>query len=550
MALRRAFCFFGEPFRCLADRSDVSVIEVAHFDTVGERNAVPKPAESIRKDHATLGADGNAVDFRRGHHPVADAQVDLSVMGSGQCVRFPRGGHECQGYTLRPVKSTIESLEGNKVKLVIEVDEVEFDRNIDDAFRKIAKQVRIPGFRQGKAPRKLLEAQIGLDAARAQALQDSIPEYLAQAVRTHHVDLIATPDVKVTKGEDEGPISFDATCEVRPEITVPGYEGLRVELPSLAVTDAEVDEAVDSERKRHGKLIDVDREIAKGDSVSLDLTGTRDGTPVPGLNVEDWMYEVGKAWVSPSFDDKLVGAKAGDRIEYTEAPNGTTDDALISIVVKKVQELSLDELTDEWVSSNVAEFDSVEAWETSIRERLGEIKLSQARSVFVERTTASLAELVEIEAPEVMVTSDMQARVRNMVEQFQAQGISLDQWLSVTGQSTQGFVDAMREESVKAVKIDLALRAVATAREIEATEDELSAELDRIAMQLGRKVDQVRKAYEQNDAMDDLSAQIRKSKAVDWLLRNSTLVDADGNPVDAKVLFGDDDTSEDDLGND
>jgi len=525
------------------------MVEVAQLCSIGKCNAISQPIESIRQNNATLGACGHSVEIDGGLHFVADAQADLSVMGRSKCVRFPRGCHERQGYTLRPVKSTIESLEGNKVKLVVDIDEVEFDRNIDDAFRTIAKQVRIPGFRQGKAPRKLLEAQIGLDAARAQALQDSIPEYLAQAVRAHHVDLIATPDISVTQGQDQGPISFDATCEVRPEITVPGYEGLRVELPSLTVADGEVDEAVDAERKRHGKLVDVDRAIAMGDNVSLDLSGVREGTPVPGLNVEDWMYEVGKAWVSPSFDDKLIGARVGDTIEYSEAPNGTPDEAVITIVVKKVQELALDELNDEWVSMNVAEFDTVDAWKSSVRERLTEIRLSQARSVFVERTTAALAELVEIDAPEIMVTNDMQARVRNMVEQFQAQGISLDQWLSVTGQTTQGFVDAMREESVKAVKIDLALRAVAVAREIEATEDDLSSELDRIAIQLGRKANQVRKAYEQNDAMDDLSAQIRKSKAVDWLLRNSTLVDADGNPVDAKVLFGDDESSDDELGN-
>jgi trigger factor len=525
------------------------MIKVADFCAIRKCNAVSQPIESIREDDTSFSSYGYTINFCGGFNLVADAQVDLTLVGMSKRVWFPRGCHECQGYTLRPVKSTIESLEGNKVKLVVEIDEVEFDRNIDDAFRKIAKQVRIPGFRQGKAPRKLLEAQIGLDAARAQALQDSIPEYLAQAVRTHHVDLIATPDVKVTQGEEAGPIAFDATCEVRPEITVPGYEGLRVELPSMSVADSEVDEAVDAERKRHGKLVDVDRAIAKGDNVSLDLTGTRDGAPLPGLNVEDWMYEVGKAWVSPSFDDKLVGAKVGERIEYSEAPNGTTDEALITVIVKKVQELAIDDLTDEWVSSNVAEFDTVDAWKSSIRERLSEIKLSQARSVFVERTTSALAQLVEIEAPEVMVSNDLQARVRNMVEQFQAQGISLDQWLSVTGQSTQGFVDAMREEAVKAVKIDLALRAVAIARGIEATEDDLSTELDRIAMQMGRKVAQVRKAYEQNDAMDDLAAQIRKSKAVDWLLRNSTLVDAEGDSVDAKVLFGDDESTEDDLGN-
>ena len=520
------------------------MVEVAKFDTVVEQHAVAQPVETVGENDFSLGSLRNAVEFHRGLHTITNGEVDLPFVRLGQSMWFPRGCHEGQGYTFRPVKSTIENLEGNKVKLVVEVEEAEFDRNIDDAFRKIAKQVRIPGFRQGKAPRQLLQAQIGLDAARSQALQDSIPEYLALAVREHNVDLIATPDVKVTKGETEGPIGFDATCEVRPEIQVPGYKGLRVELPSLDVSDKEVDDAVDSERKRHGKLVDADRAIREGDHVSLDLSGMCEGNPVPGLNVDDWLYEVGKGWVSPSFDSKLIGATLGQKIEFSEAPNGTSDVAELTVTVKKIQEMVLDELNDDWVSSNVAEFDTVEAWKTSLRERIGEVKLNQARSVFVERTTGALATLVEIELPEVMVTNDLQVRVRNMVEQFQSQGISLDQWLSATGQSTQSFIDAMRDDSVRAVKIDLALRAVAKAESIEATQEDVDKEIDRIAMQLGRKRDQVRKAYEQNDAIEELSAQIRKSKAVDWLLRNSQLVDAEGKTVDSKTLFGDEQDSE------
>jgi trigger factor len=441
------------------------------------------------------------------------------------------------------VKSIIETLEGNKVKLSVEVDEVEFDKNIDQAFRKIAKEVRIPGFRQGKAPRKLLEAQIGLGAARSQAIQDAIPEYLSLAVREHNVDLIATPQIEVTKGEEEGVVGFDATCEIRPVITVPGYNGLRIELPALAVSDSEVSDAMNSERARHGTLSDVNRAIALGDHVTLDLSGTREGNPVPGLNVEDWLYEVGKKWVSPKFDDMLIGAEVGTKVEYSEAPNGTTDVAEMTVVVKKVQEMVLQELTDEWVSEHVAEFETQEAWKSSLRERMESMKLNQTRGVFVERTTAALAELVTIDAPESMVGSDLQARVRNTVEQFQAQGIQIDQWLSATGQSTEAFIESMRGESVKAVKVDLALRAVAEAQNISADEDEVDVELNRIATQAGRKVAQVRKVYEQNDAMGELVAQIRKSKAVDWLLRNSTLVDPDGNPISADTLFGDEDGS-------
>jgi trigger factor len=441
------------------------------------------------------------------------------------------------------VKSIIETLEGNKVKLSVEVDEVEFDKNIDQAFRKIAKEVRIPGFRQGKAPRKLLEAQIGLGAARSQAIQDAIPEYLSLAVREHNVDLIATPQIEVTKGEEEGVVGFDATCEIRPVITVPGYNGLRIELPALAVSDSEVSDAMNSERARHGTLSDVSRAIALGDHVTLDLSGTREGNPVPGLNVEDWLYEVGKKWVSPKFDDMLIGAEVGTKVEYSEAPNGTTDVAEMTVVVKRVQEMVLQDLTDEWVSEHVAEFETQEAWKNSLRERMESMKLNQTRGVFVERTTAALAELVTIDAPESMVGSDLQARVRNTVEQFQAQGIQIDQWLSATGQSTEAFIESMRGESVKAVKVDLALRAVAEAQNISADEDEVDVELNRIATQAGRKVAQVRKVYEQNDAMGELVAQIRKSKAVDWLLRNSTLVDPDGNPISADTLFGEEDGS-------
>jgi trigger factor len=385
----------------------------------------------------------------------------------------------------------------------------------------------------------LLQAQIGLGAARSQAIQDSIPEYLALAVREHDVDLIATPQIEVTKGEVEGILGFDATCEVRPIVTVPGYNGLRIELPALLVKEEDVDDAMKSERSRHGVLKDVDRAIAKGDHVSLDLSGTREGTPVPGLNVEDWAYEVGKGWVSASFDEKLTGEKLGSTITYSEAPNGTTDIAEMTVVVKKVQEMVLDDLTDEWVAEHVSEFETVDAWKASLRKRLEEIKLNQTRSVFVERTTSALAELVTIDIPEAMIASDMQARVRNTVEQFQSQGVSIDQWLSATGQTTESFIENLRTESQKAVKVDLALRAVAVAQAISASDDDIEQELERIAMQVGRKVNQVRKAYQENDALTELAAQIHKSQAVDWLLRNSTLVDPEGNAISADDLFGD-----------
>jgi trigger factor len=440
------------------------------------------------------------------------------------------------------VKSTLENIEDSPgkrlVKLSLTVDEAEFDRNIDQAFRKIATEVRLPGFRAGKVPRKVLEARIGLAPAREQALRDAIPEYLAAAVREHDIDLIATPEVEITAGEEDGPVSFDATCEVRPEITVPGYGGLRVELPAPKASDDDIDQALKAELRRHGSLVDVDRPVESGDHVTLDLAGTRDGEPVIGLTTEDWLYEVGQGWVAPEFDAELTGATKGAELTFTATPNGTSEPADFVVMVKNVQEMVLPELTDEWVDGNIGEFDTVEGYKASIGDRIDEQKLNQARNVFVERVTSALAELVEIDAPEAMVNGDLQARVQNTVQQFQAQGISIDQWLQATGQDSASFVDALRVQSAKAVKVDLALRAVATAEGIEVSDDDLEREYERIAMQVRQKPAQVRKAYEVNDAVTDLTAQIMKTKALDWLLHHVEVVDPDGQPIDRELVIG------------
>ncbi len=424
------------------------------------------------------------------------------------------------------------------VKLSITVDEAEFDRDIDQAFRKIGRQVNLPGFRAGKVPRKVLEARVGLSAARDEALRDAVPVYLAQAVREHDVDLIATPEVEITGGADEGDVSFDAVCEVRPVVTVPGYGGLRVELPSPAATDDEIDEAVDAERRRQGSLVDAGRGAEHGDHVTITLSATRDGEPVAGLNTEDWLYEIGKRWVAEGFDDRLLGAEAGATLTFSANPSGTTEPADFTVVIGNVQQLELPEVTDEWVSENLGEFDTVDAWRASIAERIGSGKLNQARNVYIDRVTAALAELVDVPAPDSMVNGDLQARVQNMVQQFQAQGISIEQWLGLTGQTTETFIEGLRQQSVTAVKVDLALRAVALAEGLEVTDDDVAAEYARIALQVRQKASEVRKLYEKNDAVTDLIAQITKTKALDWLLEHVEVVDPAGNPVDRDLLTG------------
>ncbi|MFZ9628735.1 MAG: trigger factor [Ilumatobacteraceae bacterium] len=431
------------------------------------------------------------------------------------------------------------------VKLSVVVEADEFDHDIDRAFKKIAGQVRLPGFRNGKAPRKVLEARIGIEAARQEALNDAIPVYLARAVREHDVDLIATPEVELTGGTESGDVSFEAVCEVRPTVSVPGYGGLRVELPAPTATEAEIDEAVEAERRRQGSLVSVDRAAAFGDHVTLDLAAHRDGEPVPGLNTEDWLYEVGKGWVAEGFDGYLVGASAGAELTFSATPTGTEQPADFTVKVSAVQEMALPDVTDAWVADNVTEHETVAAWREAIATRLGQSKLNQARNVFIDRVTAALAELVDSPLPQSMVNGDLQARVQNTVQQFQAQGIAIEQFLQITGQTTDQFIEQLREQSVKAVKVDLALRAVADAEGITVADDDIEAEYARIAMRSRQKVQAVRRAYEQNDAVTDLVAQLRKNKALDWLVEHVELVDPAGQSIDRTVILGEPDHDHD-----
>lgn len=468
----------------------------------------------------------------------------------------PRTHVSTRRYTRLSVKTTCQTLDSNKVILSVEIDEADFSRDVDAALEKIGREIRLPGFRPGKAPRKVLEARIGRDAARGQALQDSIPTYLARAVRENDVDIISTPDVQITSGEASGAVTFVATCEVRPVVTVPGYEGLRVEIESVEVADSDVDDVVQSELRRHGTLTDVDRPAAPGDFVVVDLVGSRNGEPVVGLAVDDWSYEIGKKWVSPAFDDQLIGLTAGGEVSFTDTPNGTEEPADFVVKVQSVQELVLPEPTDAWVADNVDGHETVDSWRSSITERLTEARWNQVRNGLVDRVTDALVELVDVEAPESMVAADHQRRVQNVVRQFAMQGMDLQQWLQATGQDTQSFVESFRPQSVKAAKVDLALRAVVAAQGLAATEDEVERELAGIAERTNENalrqaemagskkkpkdvtVDQVRAAYQANDALVDLAAEIGKSKALDWLIHHVQYVDPSGKTLDSDLVVG------------
>ena len=257
------------------------------------------------------------------------------------------------------MRAVVEPLEGNKVKLSVEVEEQEFEKAVDAAFRKISSQVRVPGFRPGKTPRRLLEARIGVEAARQEALRESLPDYYAEALRQTEVDPIDQPEIDITAGEEQGPVAFDAVVEVRPQVTIAGYGGLQVTIPSPLVADEDVDRQIDRLRDQFGELQPVGRAVRDGDHVTIDLHAERDGQAVAGLAVDDYLYQVGSATLAPQLDEHLRGTKVGDIVTFESEVEQQEGPVSVRVLVKDVKEKVLPEVSDEW-ASEVSEFETVE----------------------------------------------------------------------------------------------------------------------------------------------------------------------------------------------
>ncbi len=430
------------------------------------------------------------------------------------------------------MRSTVEPLEGNKVKLSVEVDETEFDKALDAAFRRLARQVRIPGFRPGKAPRRLLEARMGTETARQEALRESLPDFYQQALKEHDVEPIAPPEIDITAGKDEGPVSFDAVVEVMPEIRVVGYEGLRVALPNLEVTDAEVDAQIDRLREQFAELRPVSRQARAGDNVSMDRKVTRHDEVL--LSADDELYEVGSGRIVAELDEQLRGARAGDILKFN-ATLPEHGEVTFQVLVKEVREKVLPEVTDEW-AGEASEFDTVEELRQDIRQRSEAVKRLEAALAVREKVMEALVELVDDEMPRSLVAAEMERRQEVLVHRLGHQGIQLEQYLQLTGTSTDQFFAQLEQQSVSAIKADLALRYVGDAEGVEVTDEDVEQEIAAIAQRQGADEASVRRALESEDRLPEVRSGIRKSKALEWLIEHTEYVDEDGRVIERSAL--------------
>ncbi|MGH9222750.1 MAG: trigger factor [Acidimicrobiales bacterium] len=440
------------------------------------------------------------------------------------------------------MRSSVEPLDGNKIRLSIEVDESELDQALDAAFRKIAREVRVPGFRPGKAPRRLIEARLGPGIARQEALKEALPEWYEQALHENDITPVAAPEIDITAGQEEGPVAFDAVVEVMPQVSVAGYEGLRVVLPNIEVTDEDVQGQLDRLREQFGEMQAVARPARDGDHVSIDRKVTRHDETL--LAAEDELYQVGKGTIAPELDKELRGKRAGDILKFNAefpehgdagAGTGGTTEVTFTVLVKEVRETVLPEVTDEW-ASEASEFETAEELRADIRRRMDAVKKLQATLAVRDKVMEALVELVDEEMPGGLVRGEMEGRLQSLQHRLGHQKATLKDYLEATGQSEEEFLGGLAGQSIAALKADLGLLAVADNESIEVTDEDVDAEIERLAEARKEKPDVVWRKLQSGGELPAVRSGLRKNKALEWLVEHTEYVDEDGRVIDRAEL--------------
>jgi trigger factor len=427
------------------------------------------------------------------------------------------------------MRATSEAVEGNKVRLSVEVDESEVDKVLDEAVRTLARQARVPGFRPGRVPRQILEARMGgAVALRAEALKEAIPDFYAQALSEVEIDPISQPEFDITAGKEMGALAFDALVEVRPVVAIPGYAGLRVSVPSPEVTEEEVDAQVDRLRETEAELVEVSRPARDGDNVTIDLHGTSAGDEV--VASDDVLYEIGSGRLVDGLDEQLRGGKTGDILTFAATlPDGR--EVAFRVLVKDVKEKRLPEATDEW-AAEASEFATLGELRDDLRSRIGRVKAVQAQLSLRNGAMAALVELVDdAEVPDALVEGELRERLHDLGHRLEQQGMGLATFLEATGRTQEQLVEELQADARQAVKGDLALRALADAEALETTDDEIATEVEAMAARLQLEPDVVRERLTRAGRMAAVRSEQRKAKALTWLLDHVELVDEEGRPV-------------------
>jgi trigger factor len=432
------------------------------------------------------------------------------------------------------MQTTVEETDKHKVRLTVEVEPDRVGKDLDRAYRKIAQQVRIPGFRKGKVPRKIIDAQIGREAVVGEFIEDSVPTYYREALREHELAPITEPDIDLEDLKEGEPLVFTAVVEVRPRLTLAedDYKGIRVERPSVEVGAAEVDDLLDRLRERFAELETVSRPGRTGDYVVIDLRATVHDQEVAEATRPDYLYEIGTGEFTGKLDEELQGKRAGEILRF----NATLDERFgeragqevsFQILVKEVKGKRLPAADDEFAKT-ASEFDTLEQLRDSLREQLERNKERAADAEVRDLVLQRLVDGVDVDLPDTLIDEETEHRVEHARERAERAGMTLDQLLELQGFDELRFRSDARAHATRAVKADLVLEAVARNEQLEVTAEELGTEIAQLAQVLGRDVKEVARSLERSGQVVSLAGDIIRSKALDILVEHADVTSGDG----------------------
>jgi trigger factor len=436
------------------------------------------------------------------------------------------------------VKSSVETLSPTRVKLAVEVPFDELKASLDEAYKSIGSQVRVPGFRPGKVPARIIDQRIGRAAVLQEAINKALPKAYSEAIRETGVKALGQPEIEVTQLEDNDHLAFTAEVDVRPEISVPAYQGLAVTVDDAVVTDDEIGEQFDALRARFGTLKSVERPVQTGDFVSLDLTATVDGVEVDGGSAQGLSYEVGSGNLIDGLDEVLLGRSAGDSAQFESqlgygAQAGTQ--AQISVQVNSVKERELPEPDDEFAQL-ASEFDTVEELRQDLRTRLDRVKVLGQGADARDKVLELLVERTEVPLPESAVQAEIEWREHDVVHQLGHDDAAFERYLQAEGKSKDEFTAELREAAEKSVKTQFILDSIADAEAVSVSDAELTDYIVRQAERYGMAPQEFADQIVQAGNIAALVAEVRRNKALAAVLESADVTDASGNRVDLSGL--------------
>lgn len=415
------------------------------------------------------------------------------------------------------------------------------DAQIDEAkkgaARKLAQEVKIHGFRPGKAPLPIIEATVGKDRVRQEAIEDLLNPVLTEVLTAEEIEPAINPELESVDDIDGG-VEVEVKITLWPTVDLPNYKGRNIEVTNPAVTDEDLEEQSRRMLEQFATVEEVDRPAAEGDFISLDLEASVDGEAVADAKAEDILYEVGSGLLIEGIDEHLTGASAGDEVEFTAAlPEGfgerAGEDVDFKISVHEVKERILPELNDEWVEENT-EFDTVDELMETLRDRLSDAKLRSVSREYSEKALSTLRDQMDIDLPEGLVRAEMDRHLHDFLHRLEGAELSLEDYFNASGQSQEVFLADLGEQAELSIRNRLILDAVIEAESIEVSEEDMSNAVQSLAARSDDPAGYLR-AFQQSGQGLALASDILRNRALDAILSNANPVDEDGNPLDLSL---------------